>query len=54
MTVKTCTVPTTNGEYCEADYPFPAGTEEVNNCGWASVYKTVCEGTNLVSNPYMT
>ena len=52
--LKKCTFPKTKGELCEARFPWPAGTDNINNCGYSEVYSTDCEGTNLVYNPYIT
>ena len=52
-----CTIPTKD-ELCEADSPFPTGTEDINNCETViaeyDVYTTDCGGNNLVSNPCVT
>ena len=50
----TCTFPATIFELCEANNPFPAGTDNIDNCGDYDVYSTDCPGTNLVSNPCVT
>jgi len=41
--LKKCTVPKTKGELCEAGFPWPAGTDNINNCGYSEVYSTDCE-----------
>ena len=53
-----CIIPLTKDELCEADPPFPTGTEDINNCepvnGDYDVYTTDCGGNNLVINPRVT